>query len=226
MHLLVELTTRRQKKKIVNESERNFRTVLRGHVVGDLAPITGGGNRARAMDSAPRPSEPTSADLAKRQVRFRLEEIIEERERQQSTAKLSRITSQILTFGQYIIGAMLTTSIAQNSLSGRWISVFGLLVILCSATKQHFHVDENAQASDARAKRLRALVRYAQDQIAILEVRSTKGEDRTDAFVDLLNEIMGSLNQIESAEMSYIPTKSQPQEIGANSTVPPETTAK
>jgi hypothetical protein len=179
--LLADLTTRRQKKEIVSESERNFQTIWVSRQ-GSVATVFSKDNKsARTTDGVPGRSAPTSTDLAKKQVRLRLEEIIEERERQESTSKWSRITSRTLTFGQYIIGAMLTTSLAQNSLSKTWISVFGLLVILCSATKQHFHVDENAQASDTRAKRLRALVRYAQDQIAILEVRSTNGENRADA---------------------------------------------
>jgi hypothetical protein len=214
--LLADLTTRGQKEKIISEAQRNFRIYLDESWSSGATIVTENENRARTINGVPAPTAPTSADPAKKQVRLRLEEIIEERERQKGIAKWSRITSQTLTFGQYIIGAMLTTSLVQNSLSKTWISVFGLLVILCSATKQHFHVDENAQASDTRAKRLRALVRYAQDQIAILEVRSTKGENRTDAFIDLLNEITASLNQIESVDMSYIPANSGREEIGTN----------
>jgi hypothetical protein len=209
----VELTTRRLKKKIVSESERNFRIVTVSHGdIGSMIAAGNGGNRVRTRDAAFKPPAPTPTDLAKKQVRIRLEEVIEERERQESTVRWSQIASRTLTFGQYIIGAMLTTSLVQNSLSKTWISIFGLLVILCSATKQHFHVDENAQASDARAKRLRALVRYAQDQIAILEIRSTMGEDRSDAFVELLNDMTKSLNQIESVDMSFIPMNSEPKE--------------
>ncbi len=161
--------------------------------------------RFRTTDSAENLHKLFATTKARDQVRKRLEEIIEERERQQSTAKWSRFTSQTITFGQYIVGAMLTTSLAQLTVSKTWLSVFGLIVILCSATKQHFHIDENAQSSDARYKKLRSLVRYAQDQIAILEIRSVKGEDRTDAYISLLTEITQSLSAIESPDAPYLP---------------------
>ncbi len=163
--------------------------------------------------------EPTPAEratkIAKDQVRARLAEAIEERERQASSGRWSRITSRVLTFGQYIIGALLTTSFAQNSLSKTYLSVFGLLVILCSATKQHFHVDENAQASSVRAQKLRSLVRFVQDQIVILEARSVDGQDRTDAFITLLSEITSNLSQIETSESVFRPVAAE-----SNSTVP------
>ena len=209
------LSRRKLQRQIASESLRNFQNVsaLFGTLDSDFT--TRDDNWAHARDAAPKLTSPTSTDLAKKQVRLRLEEIIKERERQESTAKLARITSRTLTAGQYIIGALLTSTLIQSSLSKTWIGVFGLLVILCSVTKQHFHVDENSQVSNERAKKLRALVRWAQDQIAILEVKSTKGEDRSDAFVELLNEMTKSLNQIESVDLSYIPGSSGPKDIEA-----------
>jgi hypothetical protein len=47
------------------------------------------------------------------------------------------------------------------------------------------------------AHRRQSPVRHAQDQIAILEAKSVKGDDRTGVFIDLLNELTGSFNQIE-----------------------------
>jgi hypothetical protein len=166
--------------------------------------------RSRTEDSAENLHRITAMAKARDQVRKRLEEIIEERERQQSTAKWSHRTSQTLTFGQYIVGAMLTTSLAQSTISKTWLSVFGLIVILCSATKQHFQIDENAQSSDVRYKKLRSLVRYAQDQIAILEIKSVKGEDRTDAYIALLTEITQSLSAIESPDSPYLHKETMP----------------
>jgi hypothetical protein len=104
------------------------------------------------------------------------------------------------TFGQYIIGATLTASITQTAFSKTSLSIFGLVVIICSAAKQQFHPDETAKESTQTARRLNALVRYAQDQITVLEIKSLKGEDRTDAFISLLNEITLRLNQIETAD--------------------------
>jgi hypothetical protein len=202
----IELIIKKRKKKIVQESDANFRI----SVARFEDNILFSRERVRTTDSAAKLSPPNPSELAKKQFRKRLEEIIEAREREQATAKWLGITSQVLTFGQYIIGATLTTSLAQDTLSKTWISIFGLLVILCSATKQHFHIDENVQKAKARFANLRALVRYTQDQIAILEIKSVNGEDRTDAFISLLNQITHSLNQIESGDTPYMP-KGKPE---------------
>jgi len=205
---IAALTTDRLKKQIVSESEQNFLTVLITHPDDDhLTSVSELFDKRHPIkDGVARP--PSSADLAKKQVRLRLEEIIEERERQESVAKWSSIASSSLTFGQYIIGALLATSFAQDSLSKTSLGALGLLVLFCSAMKQYFHVDENAKTSDYRAKRLRALVRNAQDQIAIYEAKSVNGEDRTDAYISLLNDMSASLNQIESPDFAFTLPKS------------------
>ena len=243
--MITEYVTRRHKKTIRAESEKNFTigtsatisnarssehwnesvsegasssysdfsSTSRGnsntYSVGE-AGTAGSSVHWRTTDSGQEVRGYLATSGARDQVRKRLEEIIEERERQQTLAKWSRITSRTLTFGQYIIGAMLTTSLAQGAISKTWLSIFGLLVLLCSATKQHFRVDENAQAADVQFRKLRSLVRYTQDQIAILEVRSANGEDRTDAYIALLNQITESLNQIESNDAPYISKQALP----------------
>ena len=106
-----------------------------------------------------------------------------------------------------LIGALLTSSFAQDSISKSWLGILGLLVILCSAAKQHFHTDENAQASEFRVKKLRCLVRHSQDQIAIVESIARTNEDRTKGFVLLLDEITTSFNQIETGELADLPGK-------------------
>jgi hypothetical protein len=197
--------------KITAEASRNFHIETRD--AGGNLVIASPNEHARihtgikTRDAAYVPVKETSTDIAKKQVRIRLEDIIEERERQQSTSKWLGITSTFLMFGQYIIGAILTSSFIQHSLSAGWISGLGLMVIICSATKQHFHIDANAQTAEASAKRLRNLVRYSQDQIAILEARSANGEDRTDAFIALLNDMTERLSRIENAEPSAITKK-------------------
>jgi hypothetical protein len=203
---VAERTIDKLKDKITAEANRNFQIETHdadGNLVlvspNDHAKIHTG---VRTRDAAYVPPKETSTDIAKKQVRVRLEDIIEERERQESTSKWLGITSTVLTFGQYIIGAILTSSFIQHSLSAGGISGLGLMVIICSATKQHFHIDANAQTAKTAAKRLRSLVRYAQDQIAILEAKSVNGEDRTDAFITLLNELTERLSQIENAEPS------------------------
>jgi hypothetical protein len=125
----------------------------------------------------------TPADLAKSQIRQRLEEVIAERERQKITAKWNARTSHALTFGQYIIGATLTASITQTAFSKTSLSIFGLVVIICSAAKQQFHPDETAKESTQTARRLNALVRYAQDQITVPKSRASKARtEQTHSF--------------------------------------------
>jgi hypothetical protein len=205
--LLADYTTRKMKDKIAAETNKYLGSTAAA-ANDDKEAITNTGTvavtlgRHRTIDTAYAPPKESGADITKRQIRTRLGEIVEERERQRNVTKWSRRTSNLLTFGQYIIGAVLTSSFIQQSLSPIWISIFGLLVIVCSATKQHFHTDENAQTADYRSRRLASLARYAQDQIAILEAKSVNGEDRTDALISLLNELTHGLSQIENPEAS------------------------
>jgi hypothetical protein len=207
--------TMRKTKDILEEANENFPhtksfRVRLNQATGEREIIESkeqSSQRSRTIDRAYTPPPPTAADLSKNQVRSRLEDVIAERERQGRSAKWANITSNTLTFGQYIVGAVLTTSLAQNTIPKAWIGGLGLVVIICSAAKQHFRPDEKAQESDRTSKRLRALVRYAQDQIVILEAKSVNGEDRTDAFIALLNEITAALNQIDTPDMSALPLK-------------------
>lgn len=201
--LLADLATSKMKDKIAAEASRYLGSIAATAKDKEtVVNIIGLSVRDETPDREYFPPKESGANIAKRQIGTRLSEIIEERELQQNVAKWSRRTSNILTFGQYIIGAVLTSSFIQKSLSPIWISILGLLVIVCSATKQHFHTDENAQAADYRSKRLKGLARYAQDQIAILDAKSVNGEDRTDALITLLSELTFGLNQIENPEAS------------------------
>jgi hypothetical protein len=199
-------------KQMAEEAAANFNpsisySVKRDPVSGEIALKENPPKRVRTLDHAYTPPPKTSADIAKDQLRSRLEEVIAERERQQNSAKWNRRASNILTFGQYIVGAVLTTSLVQNGVSKTWLGILGLLVIICSAARQHFHPDQKAQESENTARTLRALIRFTQDQITILEAKSTNGEDRTDAFIQLLNEVTASINQIEAPEISSFPLK-------------------
>lgn len=198
---IAEKATRLKRTSISKEAGENFILLVDGKPVANtIGSLWRAADSDHSHDGAVIGPEPTitSAELAKRQVRLRLQEIIEERERQENIAKWSIRTSYFLTGGQFIVGAALTSSLAQDRLSKAWIGIFGLIVILCSAAKQHFHVDENAQAAASFAKRLRALIRNAQDQVAILEATSTKGEDRTDSFIALMNRLTSTFNEVEA----------------------------
>jgi hypothetical protein len=201
-------------KKINAESEKRFRTASAGTswndqsnpvaelgasiAHGDLFSLAGG-TQAKAT-----PQFEAKANIAKDQVCLRLKEIIEQREHEQTTTKWLRRASYTLTWGQYIVGATLTTSLAQNTISKTWLSIFGLIVILCSATKHHYHVDESAQAADSRFHKLRSLARYAQDQISILEIKPLTGKERTDAYIALLDGITQRLGLIEESDYNVV----------------------
>lgn len=200
--LIANWATRSQRVAISHEADKNFLPRSPGSL-----PQAGGKfvGRSRTKDTSDAVSTYSSAELAKKQVRLRLEEMISERKRQETLATLSRGTSRVLTFGQYIVGAMLTSSLVQTSVPKTWLGIFGLLVILCSAAKQHFHTDENAQSSDIRARRLRGLIRYTQDQVAIVEASTVRLESQTSAFIALLNIITTKFNEIDGTESDLAP---------------------
>ena len=138
--------------------------------------------------------------IARAQVLRRLKEANNTREREQTSAKVTKWTANLLVFAQVVIGGVLASSFVQQSLSAQSIGLLGVLVLIASLINQQYRPEVNAQQSKQKAAKLQALMRTSEDQLVALDARSTNGEDRTDAFIELAARITQGLNEIESPE--------------------------
>lgn len=165
----------------------------------------------RILDNIPhRPPIATPSQIAKERAAARIEEARDALRQQLSAAKWSRVSSNSLTVSQYIIGGLLASSFVQESLSPKLVGSLGLLVLLASLIKQHFHPDVSAETAIKKAAQLRALIRTSEDQLAILDAKIASGQDHTDEMISLLMKITEQLTGIEMPEVTeQRPTPSQ-----------------
>jgi|ERR1700722_677127 len=133
-------------------------------------------------------------------VVVRINEAVKARAEQLGTAKWSKVSSNSLIIAQYIIGGVLATSFVQESLKPKWIGAMGVVVLIASLFRQQFHPEINAQEAQAKASKLKALIRASEDQLAILDAKIASGQDHSDAMIALLTTIRERLTEIEDPE--------------------------
>jgi hypothetical protein len=160
--------------------------------------------------------------VARAHVIRRLSDATNAREQQKGSAKVSKWTANLLTFAQVVIGGVLASSFVQESLSPKAVGVFGVLVLIASLVKQQYRPEVDAEEARQKASRLQALIRSSEDELATLDAKSTKGEDRTDALIALANRISGGLTDIENPEaaqskLSKPPVESEGPSAGVRS---------
>jgi len=164
-------------------------------------PGFGSPKRLRTRDSAYRPPAPTPSQVAKERALARIEEAKDAFRSQTSSAKWSKVSGNLLTVGQYIIGGLLASSFVQESLSPKLVGSLGLLVLLASLIKQHFHPEVSAENARKKTAQLKALIRTSEDLLSILDAKIASGQDHTDAMISLLMKITNRLTEIETPEV-------------------------
>ncbi len=135
-------------------------------------------------------------DAAKAQVTIRLEDARNIRARQKRLAKWGKLSANSLTFGQYIIGGMMTTAFVQKSLSANIIGIFGVLVLLSSLLKQHYNPEIAAQNALQRASQLEVLIRQSEDRIVVIDAKRDPDTDDPEPLLELLERISGEISRI------------------------------
>lgn len=135
---------------------------------------------------------------AKAQVLTRIGEARALRLAQERAARRARWATNSLVFGQYVIGGAMATSFLQRSLSPNVIGIFGVLVVVASLLKQHYHPETNAQSAWQKASQLSVLVRQSEDRLVVIE---TTGDGHTDdpaLVLELLERISAETSRIMS----------------------------
>jgi hypothetical protein len=165
----------------------------------------------RHLTKAGRTRDAASFSLvARARVVVRIAEATTSRTQQLSTQKWSKISANLLTIAQYIIGGVLASSFVQESLTPKWVGGLGVLVLIASLFKQQFHPEVNAEDARKKASKLQGLVRSSEDQLAILDAKTAAGQDHSDAMITLLTQITQRLTEIENPEA----TETKPQLTG------------
>ena len=137
--------------------------------------------------------------IALRHLAMRLDEVRNARSKQLRMARASTWSSYSLTFGQYIIGGVLATSFIQQQLSPNIIGFFGVLVVLASLIKQHYHPEVSAKVASQKAAKLQALIRDTEDRITAIQAKRDGSDDNPDALLAIVSRITGTLTQIDNA---------------------------
>lgn len=163
--------------------------------------------RRRTQDSAlkspPAPALPQSpSQVAKHRATGRIEEAKKIMAQERSARRWSTVSANLLTVSQYVIGGVLASSFVQEALSPRVVGLLGVLVLVASLIKQHFHPEQSAASSQRKYAQLKALIRTSEDQLTILDAKIVAGQDHTDAMIALLTQITQKLTEIENPESS------------------------
>jgi len=127
----------------------------------------------------------------------RLLELKEELKRQESIAKWQGLSATFLTFSQYIIGGVLTTSFIQETLTSGVVGFLGLLVLLSSLIHQHFRPDLHSRFAKERIVVLRNVKRQVEDGIFAIE----KEKSRPEELHNIRDYVTRSLLELESSEL-------------------------
>ena len=108
-----------------------------------------------------------------------------------------QVAGSLLTFSQFVIGALLTSAFVQQAFSKEIVGALGLLVIGSSAVRQHYRSDVQYVAAKRRAARLKSLIRRVEDE---LFARDEGLPDRMQPS-ELRQLISETLSQIEESEV-------------------------
>ncbi|MUK45700.1 hypothetical protein GNP79_12185 [Aliivibrio fischeri] len=137
----------------------------------------------------------------------RLVDVKVELDRQCSILRWQSLAATSLTFSQYIIGGVLTTSFIQDTLSSNIVGLLGLLVLISSLIHQHFRPDLKARLAKEQIVKLRSLLRDVEDNIFAI-----RNDAQCELFIkDIRSHVSSALNEIENTELQQFSKKDAEQ---------------
>ena len=150
---------------------------------------------------SPETTHGPSTTLTRERIQLREQEVRSALRKQQWDATLYSWSTGLLTFAQYVVGAILTSSFVTASMSSKWIGFLGLVVLVSSTVKQQFKPEAIAQAARKKVLNYRAVIRTTDDQLALIDLRQATGEKQSEQLIAVLNNLTTCLNKIEGAEL-------------------------
>jgi len=127
----------------------------------------------------------------------RIIEAVEALNRQEQLAKWSQRAGALLSFGQYVVGGVLTTSFIQESLSNKVVGLLGVLVLVSSLIYQQYRPDILARSARYRVIELRTVIRNAEDML--YEMRTDP--KNAPPVIELRKMVSERLAEIEKSEI-------------------------
>ncbi|WP_157372685.1 hypothetical protein [Photobacterium marinum] len=127
----------------------------------------------------------------------RLFEVQAELRRQKVISKWQGVAATSLTFSQYIVGGVLTTSFIQDNLSSQVVGLLGLLVLVSSLIHQQFRPDLKSRFAKERIVTLRGLIRAIEDDLFAIR----QGTLNQESLHDIRVKVTNSLKDIETSEL-------------------------
>jgi hypothetical protein len=149
--------------------------------------------------------------MARNQVYTRITEARLAKLKQERRARWSRWSANSLTFGQYIIGIVMGTAFVQKTLSPNIIGIFGVLVVVSSALKQHYHPEATAQIAVQRAYDLESLIRQSEDRLVVIETTVDRDADDPALVLELLERISAEISRITPPSSELVSQRSAPR---------------
>jgi hypothetical protein len=105
--------------------------------------------------------------------------------------------SRLLTFIQFIVGALLTTSFVQDTLSKQNIGVFGLIVLISSLLRQYYRPEVQASGARERVFLINNLTRTIEDEVEL-------GKKELPDLIEMLSD---GIRRIELSQLSEFQTQ-------------------
>jgi hypothetical protein len=148
----------------------------------------------------------TRAEIAKAQAIHRIDGARTAMLRQVRRAKWGKFSSNSLTFGQYVIGAVMASAFVQKSLSPNIVGIFGIVVLIASAMKQHYHPDANVQNALQSASQLETLISQSEDRLVVIQTTAASNTDDPMPYLELMERITAETGRIVAPSIAT-PTK-------------------
>jgi len=134
------------------------------------------------------------------EVDTRLSEARRELEKREEIVRWNRWTIHLLTFAQYVIGALLVMSFIETLLNPIKIGILGILLIGSCVIHQRFRPDIKLQTTCKRAVWLRGLIRHAEDMI--FEMKRRKDVEGVHAVRQMVSKGLSDMEQSELEEIT------------------------
>lgn len=137
-------------------------------------------------------------DEARKHVFVRINDASVARTRSRVTAAGAKWASNLLISGQYVVGAALTTSFIQKELSPNLIGLFGVIVVVSSAVKQHYRPEVTAQIAFEQVNEFDKLIRQSEDRVVVIDTIADQTADDPTSFLELIERISAEITRITS----------------------------
>jgi hypothetical protein len=149
------------------------------------------------------------------------------------SAKIYKFLAAAADFAQGILAVIMLTIYVRERVTPRTVAIWGIVILGASLFKRVYSPDVRAKEATEKSENLDALIRSIQTQLSSLDIKSTRGEDRTDALVALQYQLAGRLTLIlnpsssgtipplplspdQEAQRNQPPSVSQPPPINAS----------